>query len=321
MPERQYSLEELQRMGATPAPPAALDFTAPSKGKTYTLDELQSMGAKPGVMPSAILAQQAAQFPTAAEQGGKPGAVATPLAYQGAVGTLARIGHAVQNTGEGVDTGMDSPAVKLLAAAVPGGAATEGMGIVDGLKSASAVQLAKAIRNLIPSTKRAGVLFDQVMAAAKDVPIETSTTVPIIERAQQIDAAGGSPLPRVLKKFVKASSPGESPFSDVLTYKEGRDFASNAGSQSIKAVTAQNAQMQRQVAQFADAMKTANREAAAKVGMGDLYDQAMKEYRQAKTLQDAAAVLQKWGLRAGAAALLGAGGVAGVKLYGELTGK
>jgi anti-sigma factor RsiW len=83
-----------------------------------------------------------------------------------------------------------------------------------------------------------------------------------------------------------------------------------------------NAKMQAQVAEFASAMKDANREAAVKVGMGEIYDAAMKEYRQAKTLQEASDVLKKWAPRVAIRALqgltVGAGAAAGYNLYEQL---
>ena len=76
--------------------------------------------------------------------------------------------------------------------------------------------------------------------------------------------------------------------------------------------------MKAQVSKFSQAMKDANRGAAESIGMGDLYDSAMKEYRQAKTISEAADTVKKWSVRAA----LGAVGLkAGYSLWNELTGK
>ncbi len=55
-------------------------------------------------------------------------------------------------------------------------------------------------------------------------------------------------------------------------------------------------------------------EAAVKVGMGDIYDSAMKEFRQAKTMQQAGKVLAKWGVA-------GIGAIEAYRLYHDLNKK
>lgn len=175
-----------------------------------------------------------------------------------------------------------------------------------------AAPLVKALTGLMPSTANAGAKFESVMGAAKDVPIDTAAADDIMARAEELRQRG-STLPKVLRDYAKARSTGE-----PMTYETGRDFASNAGALSAREATATNAKMQAQVNQFAAAMKDANREAAVKVGMGDLYDAAIKEYRQAKTMSDAAQVIKKWGTRAALAATLGAAGKAGYDIYERL---
>ncbi len=200
------------------------------------------------------------------------------------------------NTAPGAATGMDSPAVQFLAAATPGGAATKGMGLADAFTQSPAAQAVKAVRGLIPSAGNAGAKFEQVLAAAKDVPIDTGPADKIVSRAEELRQRG-STLPKVLRDYLKTT---ETP----LTYETSRDFARNAGALSAREATAMNAPMHRQVAQFAVALKDANREAAAKVGMGELYDAAIKEYRQAKGIEDAGAFAKKWLIRAAIATTL-----------------
>ncbi len=249
---------------------------------------------------------QAAKFPTSAEQGGKPGRIATPLAYQGVVGRLAQLGHAMTDTMPGAQTWMDTPAARLLGAAIPGGKATEAMGVGQAIKASPAVEILKSLRNAIPSIKRAGAKFDTVMTAAKDVPIDTTKAEEILARAKELRSRG-STLPKVMNDFAKNRAAG-----GPMTYEAGRDFASNAGALSTREITAMNAKMQRQVAQFSMAMKESNRAAAEQVGMGKLYDSAMKEYRQAKTIKEGADILKKWAIRA-------AIGVGGYSIYRDLT--
>lgn len=166
----------------------------------------------------------------------------------------------------------------------------------------------QAVSKYIPSTSHAGALLDQVLAAAKNEPIDTTAAQNAVARAKQL-AQRGSTMPKVFKDFLR---------NPPTTYEEGFDFASNASKFAANATQAMKAKMGAQWAQvgkFTDAMKTANRDAAVSAGMGDLYDQAMTEYRRAKRLGDATEVLAKWTTRAAIAAGLGAAGTAGYDLY------
>lgn len=268
--------------------------------------------APPAPSPAtlAILAAQRKNYPTAGEMGGVPGtAMQAPTVAQ-----------SVFNTEPNAASGMNSPEVALLSAAVPGAAATEGMGIGAAAAESPAMQAIRAVRNKFPNLTSAGSKFDQVMAAAKDVPIDTAPANEVLARAQELRQRGSS-FPKVMNDFAKAQKAGAAsaePFSNLMTYKEGRDFASSAGALSTREATAMNATMQRQVGEFAQALKTANREAAVKVGMGDLYDSAMKEYRQAKTIQGAGEVLKK---HAWQAALTAGGVTYAGKVIREVFGK
>ncbi len=230
------------------------------------------------------------------------------------------LGGAVLNTqqGQNVNTGMNDPSVQLIAGAVPGPMAIESQTLGEAAANSPAAKAIQSLKNrmssMIPNTASAGEKFQTVMSAAKDVPLDTTSAQEIVQRAQELRQRG-STLPKVLNDFIKGSGPDSAP----LTYEAGRDFASNAGALSTRETTAMNSKMQRQVTQFAVAMKDANRAAAEQVGMGDVYDAAMKEYRQAKNLQQAKEVLTKWAVRGAAAMALGASGVAGVKLYQDLT--
>jgi hypothetical protein len=293
---------------------------------------------------AAILAQQAAKYPTAAEQGGKPGSVApssrfdVPTLGSSLLEGLSKLGHILYtgpapeaNTGPspiaihglsipGLGIAQDALASGVLSG--PGGPATEGLSLAEGIKSSPAANIVQGIKDLIPTTTKAGAKFEQIAAATNQVPVDTTAAEQVLERAKEMSKHGGSPLPRVMKKLDTALQPSDQPFSNVLTYKETKDFADAAGAQSVKALNAQNKAMQRQVGQFAEALKTANRDAAAQVGMGDIYDAAMKEYRQAMTLKEASDVLKKWAPRVAIRALqgltVGAGAAAGYNLYEQL---
>lgn len=178
--------------------------------------------------------------------------------------------------------------------------------IVGGIAGkAGDLNLFSKLKSAIPSTASAGEKFQTVLSAAKDVPLNTSAAEDALARAQELRQRGSS-MPKVLNDFAKTRKPIAGDFAgtpiemrpDPLTYAAGRDFASNAGEVSSRETSAMTPVMKRQVTQFSIAMKDANRQAAQSVGMGDLYDAAMKEYKQAKTLRDASDVIKKYALKA-----------------------
>ena len=277
----------------------------------------------------AIKADQAAKYPTAAEQGGRAGAVATPLAYQGVVGRLAQLGHAVSNTGEGAATGMESTGVPVLDIAhgalgggVPGAPGTEAMSLGQQILNSPLANAYRAARSLFPSTENAGKAIDMVENAAKDAgkTVDVTNAKQILERAQELKKTGNT-MPKVFSDFARATQE-----TDQLPFKMSRDFASKAGQLSaVESAAVKGTPMQRQVTQFAAAMKDGDRTAAAELGMGELYDAGIKEYRQAKNLEDAKDILLKWTKRAAIAAIGGgaatAGGVAAYDAINAARGK
>lgn len=160
---------------------------------------------------------------------------------------------------------------------------------------------------VLPSAARAGKKFDQVLAAAKNVPLDTTSIARIAGETETLASRGGN-LPKVIRDFIKAHT------DDVpVTYEAGRDFAQNAADKAMSLTRVGKKNMARKVTQFTEAMKAGNREAATKVGMGELYDQAMKEYARAKGLEESARIVVKWGKRAALATL-------GIKGASELMG-
>ncbi len=245
----------------------------------------------------------------------------TPMALEPSLDPNQAVGEKVGQLGVASLAGGGSLPVQAATGALTGGLMEQGEGgtgttgaLIGGALPVAAKVTSGAISKLrsMMSTEPAASKFEQVMAKAKDVPLNTAEAEKAVLRAEEL-LQRGSTMPKVIRDFIKSDKP--------MTYEVGRDFASNASGLSSREATALNSKMHRQVSTFAAALKDANREAAASVGMEDVYDAAMKEYRQAKTLQDAAEVLKKWGGRALAVAALGAAGAKGVSLYGELSGK
>lgn len=127
--------------------------------KQAIVDELASRFGISRPDNSAILAQQAAKYPTAAEQGGKAGAVATPLDYQGILGRLAQIGHATNvaaNEPVPISTGQESTgnaaldiAHGVLAGGIPGAPELAGAGLLEQFKNSPAAKAVTAIKDAI----------------------------------------------------------------------------------------------------------------------------------------------------------------------------
>jgi hypothetical protein len=144
-----------------------------------------------------------------------------------------------------------------------------------------AIEAATDLPDLLPNIESAGAKFQNVMAAAKDQPINLAAPGDVALRAQEF-AGHGATMPKVFRDFLRTSTDPEAPPMD---YETGRDFASNAGHLSAQDNLTMTGTMKAQVAKFAKAMSYANEEAADRAGVGDDYRAAMKEYRQAKQIQ------------------------------------
>lgn len=178
-----------------------------------------------------------------------------------------------------------------------------------GIAESPMANIVRAAKNALPpSTAEAGKLFQPIEAAAKSTPIDTSAARAIAEEAKKFGDAGASGPPKVLNRFL-ARTAGNSPMDpqSPVFYPEARKFAENAGRLSVAETLETNPQMQRLVGKFSDALRTANRDAAAQVGMADQYDQAMKTYAGAagreKMLANLGDVAKKFAI--GAAGLEG----------------
>ncbi len=163
----------------------------------------------------------------------------------------------------------------------------------------------KAIQ-AIPSKARAVANLDTIMASAKNIPLDLTEANNIIDRSIEISKRGGSPLPKPMSDLRAAQAQGP------VTFEAGKDFASSASSQSIEEKAAIKGQMKSQVAQFAKAVRGANRAAAEQVGMGNLYDQFVKEYSRAASLANKATVMKEILVKA---AIIATGGAIGYELY------
>ena len=167
----------------------------------------------------------------------------------------------------------------------------------------------------LPNIERAGQNFQTVMGAARSTPIDVSKAGDIALRAHEF-AGRGATLPKVFRDFTRAATMPDAP---PIDYQAGRDFASNAGRLSAEENLRMAPTMKRQVALFAKAMDEANEGAATQAGQGPLYGKAMREYRNAKRLEDATDALKDLATSKAAkyGAAAGIGGYAAKKILGK----
>ena len=140
--------------------------------------------------------------------------------------------------------------------------------------------ITKAATRLIPSAKRAGVAFQQVMSKAKDIPVEVSGPTNVAMRIKQLADRGAS-MPKVVRDFLKrVNEPG----GGAMTYAEARDFATNISRLSSTEYKRVTPVVQKEIHALRMSLNSAVKRAADKVGMGDEHAAAMKEYSKAAKL-------------------------------------
>lgn len=171
--------------------------------------------------------------------------------------------------------------------------------------------LSEAYQRMFPGKAAIQAKLNQVATAANPTqwdPLLKAEVDAGVARAQQLAARGAPEPPRPLAKYIERQQPtGFGPFKIApapMTYEEGADFYSAARRLSDPAMKEiAKTPMQAQLIEFASNVKNAQRDAAVRSGVGDLYDEANNEYRQAKNREQAAAILQKWTVRAAVAKL------------------
>lgn len=159
----------------------------------------------------------------------------------------------------------------------------------------------------VPSTARAGRVFQDVMSVAKNVPLNVEVPGQAALRIQQLAERGGT-MPRMARQFVqRVTDPDKAP----LAYEEGRDFYSNISRLSGDEYNRLTGPIKREVGNLREALNTSLQDAAGTVGKGEQYGNAMSEYAKAAKLNAAKDALLK-ALTKGA---LPAAGAAGTGYY------
>lgn len=136
---------------------------------------------------------------------------------------------------------------------------------------------AQLLKGALPSTAKAGAKFQQVMGAAKDIPIDVSAPGDAALRIYQLSERGGT-MPKVVRDFLKRAT---DPAKPAIAYQEARDFASNISRLSADEFGRLTPVMANEVHKLRIALNKSVEMAARQAGKGDDYLAAMKEYAQA----------------------------------------
>jgi hypothetical protein len=150
----------------------------------------------------------------------------------------------------------------------------------------TAVELAvpiKAAAGAIPTTAKAGRKFQEVMGAARNVPVDVNGPGQVALRINELAERGGS-MPMAVRKFLNRVTDPNKP---GMVYEEARDFASNISRLSANEFQRLTPVVAKEVATLRVALNKAVAEAASKAGKGEEYAQAMNEYARAMKLKNA----------------------------------
>jgi hypothetical protein len=169
---------------------------------------------------------------------------------------------------------------------------------------------------MIPNAKRAGQAIGEVEQAIGHQPIETAKPMLAVHEAEGLLGHGSPPEPlQAFSKRMATKFEGDqaTQIPSRLTFGEGRNIYSAASDLTRDQMNSMTGKMGRQVRTFASELGNSLQEAANKFGEGEKYQQAMKEYHNAKTLGDMVDIAKKWGVR-------GAVGYGLYNLGGEIRG-
>lgn len=140
---------------------------------------------------------------------------------------------------------------------------------------------AKAAFDAIPRVAKAGEKFQNVMGAARHIPVDVSEVGDVALRIQQLAERGGS-MPMAVRKILnRMTDPEKAP----MLYEEARDFASNISRLSANEFGRLTPAVAREVATLRVALNKANAMAAKQAGKMDEYNAAMREYAQAMKIR------------------------------------
>lgn len=162
------------------------------------------------------------------------------------------------------------------------------------LATAAMGAAAPVAKGVLPNAERAGQKFQQVMAAAKNVPIDTAEPGNVALRISQLAERGGT-MPKSIRDFLKRATDPNKP---DINYEEARDFYGNISRLSADEMRRLPRVVKREVAKMRAALDQSIERAAGTVGQGENYRSAMTEYARAAKMKDAAdefaRAMKKW---------------------------
>lgn len=138
-----------------------------------------------------------------------------------------------------------------------------------------------AAAEAIPTTAKAGAKFQQVMGAARNIPVDINAPGQVALRINELAERGGS-MPMVVRKFLNRVTDPNKP---GLVYEEARDFASNISRLSANEYQRLTPVVAREVANLRVVLNKAVADAAGQAGKGAEYAQAMNEYARAMKIR------------------------------------
>jgi hypothetical protein len=170
---------------------------------------------------------------------------------------------------------------------------------------------------MVPNAARAGQRFQNVMAAAKSIPVDTNAAGQVGLRIQEIASRGGGTMPRPVSQFLNWITDPQKPPMD---YEVARDFASGISKLSANEMGRLSPVVAREVAGLRVALNKAVADAAGKAGQGAEYAKAMTEYARSKQIENGIDAVVQGAKRALPYALgAGAAGASGYWLTKHLT--
>jgi hypothetical protein len=160
---------------------------------------------------------------------------------------------------------------------------------------------AKLLKGMLPSTARAGAKFQEVMGAAKQVPIDISAPGNAALRIMQLSERGGT-MPKAVRDLLKRMTDPQKP---PMVYEEARDFASNISRLSVDEFNRLTPALKREITNLRVTLNHSVEKAAASAGKGPQYKSAMKEYAKAsqgrQMVDDVKTAAKRWAIPGGVA--------------------
>lgn len=279
--------------------------------------------ASMGAAPTPTTLQQAEQDFT---QGGNRTLLGKTLGYLQGRGDQ---GYTGINSGVSKETAnfMGSPGLGIIhageaAQTIPQHPIKGALGTVGGLAEALTIPsmviggpAAKAGIEAVPSTAYAGKVLNQVAERMNNA----GAVVPLNESLNPLSNIGtlnrtGTEFSKAPRQLLARALGGQT----ALPYDEARNFYSNISQLSADEAMKMKPIASKAIGELRDGLHSDIGAAADTIGEGEAYRNAIKEYAQASTLKEKAALVAKWAGRAGVTAALGAGGYSAYKKAQEL---